>query len=55
MSLGRILIFLGVIFSLTIGTHYYLWARLSRDPMWPSPWRQVATVALIVLALSIPM
>ena len=54
MSLGRILIFLGVISGLTIGTHYYLWARLIRDPMWPSPWRQVATVALLVLALSIP-
>ena len=54
MSLGRILIFLGVISGLTIGTHYYLWARLIRDPMWPSPWRQVATVALLLLALSIP-
>jgi len=54
MSLGRILIFLGIISGLTIGTHYYLWARLIRDPMWPSPWRQVATIALIVLALSIP-
>ncbi|UCH29825.1 MAG: metallophosphoesterase [Myxococcales bacterium] len=54
MSLGRILIFFGVIFGLTLGTHYYLWARLIRDPMWPSPWRQVATVALILLALSIP-
>lgn len=54
MSLGRILIFLGVISGLTIGTHYYLWARLIRDPMWPSPWRQLATIALILLALSIP-
>ena len=54
MSLGRILIFFGVISGLTIGTHYYLWARLIRDPMWPSPWRQVATVALILLALAIP-
>ncbi|MGB5696927.1 MAG: metallophosphoesterase, partial [Polyangiales bacterium] len=54
MSLGRILIFFGVIFGLTIGTHYYLWARLIRDPMWPSPWRQVATVGLVLLALSIP-
>lgn len=54
MSLSRILIFLGVVFGLTLGTHYYLWARLIRDPMWPSPWRQVATVALILLALSIP-
>ena len=54
MSFGRILIFFGVIFGLTLGTHYYLWARLIRDPMLPSPWRQVATAALIVLALSIP-
>ena len=54
MSLGRILIFFGVIVGLTLGTHYYLWARLIRDPMWPSPWRQLATVALIVLAVSIP-
>jgi len=54
MSFGRILIFFGVISGLTIGTHYYLWARLIRDPMWPSPWRQVATVTLIVLAVSIP-
>ena len=54
MSLGRILIFLGVISGLTIGTHYYLWARLIRDPMWPSPWRQIATITLIALALSIP-
>ncbi len=54
MSLGRILIFFGVIFGLTLGTHYYLWARLIRDPMLPSPWRQLATVALIVLAISIP-
>jgi len=54
MSLGRILIFLGVISGLTVGTHYYLWARLIRDPMWPSPWRQVATIALVLLALSIP-
>ncbi len=54
MSLGRILIFFSVIFGLTLGTHYYLWARLIRDPMWPSPWRQVATIALVLLALSIP-
>lgn len=54
MSLGRILIFFGVIFGLTVATHYYLWARLIRDPMWPSPWRQIATVSLVLLALSIP-
>ncbi len=54
MSLGRIFTFLGIISGLTIAAHYYLWARLIRDPMWPQPWRQVATATLIVLALSIP-
>ncbi len=54
MSLGRILIFFGVIFGLTFALHYYLWARLVRDPGLPEPWRQVATVALILLGLSIP-
>lgn len=54
MSFGRIVIFFSVIVGLTVGTHYYLWTRLVRDPMWPSPWRQVATVALVLLALSIP-
>jgi predicted MPP superfamily phosphohydrolase len=54
MSLGRIFIFLGVILALTLGTHYYLWARLVRDPMWPAPWRQAAAFLLIVLAFSIP-
>ncbi len=54
MSLGRILIFFGVIFGLTFALHYYLWARLIRDPSLPEPWRQVATVSLIVLGLSIP-
>jgi predicted MPP superfamily phosphohydrolase len=55
MSVGRIVIFLGVIVSLTVGTHYYLWARLIRDPGLPSPWRQLATLALVVLAFSIPI
>lgn len=54
MSLGRVLIFLGVIFGLTFAIHYYLWARLVRDPGLPEPWRQVATVAIIILGLSIP-
>jgi len=55
MSIPRIAIFLGVIFTLTVGTHYYLWIRLVRDPGLPSPWKQLATVALLVLAVSIPV
>jgi len=54
MSLGRVLIFLSVIFGLSFAIHYYLWARLVRDPGLPEPWRQVGAVALIILGLSIP-
>ncbi|MEM9726939.1 MAG: metallophosphoesterase [Myxococcota bacterium] len=54
MSIGRIIVFLLVIFGLSFAIHYYLWARLVRDPGLPDPLRQVATVALVILGLSIP-
>ena len=54
MSLGRVLVFLGIVLGLTFAIHYYLWTRLVRDPTLPDPWRQIATVALIVLGISIP-
>ncbi len=54
MSISRILVFLGILLGLTIATHHYLWARLVRDPLLPEPWRQLATLLLIVLGLSIP-
>lgn len=54
MSFGRVLIFLGVVLGLTVATHYYLWARLVRDPLLPAPWRELGTVLLIILGFSIP-
>ena len=36
------------------GMHYYLWARLVRDPALPEPWRRVATVAVALAAIAIP-
>jgi uncharacterized protein len=36
------------------GIHYYVWARLVRDPAWPVPWSRAATIAIIVGAVSIP-
>ncbi|MGB5809134.1 MAG: metallophosphoesterase [Polyangiales bacterium] len=54
MSVGRIFIFLSVVFGLSFAIHFYLWARLVRDPALPEPWRQVATVALVILGLSVP-
>ncbi len=50
----RFLIFIGIAVLLMGGLHYYLWARLVRDPALPQPWRLIATVAIIVMALSAP-
>lgn len=36
------------------GLHFYLWVRLVRDAALAEPWRRIATVALVALALSIP-
>jgi len=54
VSVTRALIALAVLSTLVGGAHYYLWARLARDPAWPGPWRRVLTLALVALALSIP-
>jgi predicted MPP superfamily phosphohydrolase len=55
MSLTRVLMFLAVSMSIVFGLHYYIWARLVRDPALPSPWRGVATGALVALAASMPL
>jgi len=36
-------------------THYYLWARLVRDPVLPQPWWALATALLVILALVTPL
>jgi hypothetical protein len=51
MSVSRILIALTVLSSLLFGIHYYLWARLVRDPGLPAPWSTAATWGLGVLAV----
>ncbi len=48
-------VFLLVALAAVGGMHYYLWARLVRDPALPEPWRRIATVALAVLALALPL
>ncbi len=53
MSLSRILVALTVASSLLFGIHYYLWARLVRDPALPAPWSATATGLLVGLALGI--
>jgi hypothetical protein len=54
VSVTRLVIFLSVVFSLTAGIHYYLWMRLVKDPVWPSPWLSAGTWLLVALAASIP-
>ena len=55
MSPLRILVMLTVMTSVTVGVHYYLWARLVRDPALPSPYNTIATTLIVLLALTIPV
>ena len=52
--MSRFIVFVGIVVSLLAGIHYYLWARLIRDPNVPAPWNVIATVVLIALGISIP-
>ena len=47
-------IFLAVVLSVLLGIHFYLWARMIRDPSWPRPWNLLASIALALAAISIP-
>ncbi len=55
MSLWRLFVFLGVALSIVFGVHYFLWARLVRDPEWPAGWTRGLSWALVVLGVSIPI
>src|SRR4051812_4978381 len=48
-------IFIGVLTLIVGGGHFYLWARLVRDPAWPAPWSAIATSLLVALGLAIPL
>ncbi len=48
------LIFLAVALSLVGGMHYYIWARLIRDPHLPPGWARALTVAVVALGVSMP-
>lgn len=52
---GVIIVFLGLVLSVIGGLHYYFWARLVRDTAMVAPWRQIATAALWMLAVSMPV
>ena len=49
------LVFLAVALSLVAGMHYYVWARLVRDPQLPQTAARVATGAIVALGLALPL
>jgi predicted MPP superfamily phosphohydrolase len=49
------LVFLAVALSLVAGMHYYVWARLVRDPQLPQSAARIATGAIIALGLALPL
>lgn len=55
MSLGRLLVFVTVVLSVSGAIHYYLWARLVRDVGWPAPYGLYLKWALVALAVSFPL
>jgi len=55
MKLSRMVVPLLVLTSLTWSSHRYVWARLVRDPGWPAPWFKVLTVAILALAMVLPL
>ena len=48
-------VFFGVALSLTAGLHYYIWARLVRDPGLPPLAFRLLTALVILLCASIPL
>ncbi len=53
--MSRVFAFIAIAVSLLAGIHYYLWARLIRDPRWAAPWVTVGGTLLSLLAASIPL
>lgn len=50
-----LLLFLAIALSLVAGMHYYVWARLVRDPQLPQALARFATGALVALAIAMPV
>jgi predicted MPP superfamily phosphohydrolase len=50
-----LLVFIAVALSLVAGMHYYVWARLVRDPQLPQTAARIATGAIIALGIAMPL
>jgi predicted MPP superfamily phosphohydrolase len=51
---AQIAVFMSIAITLVAGIHYYFWARLVRDTAMAAPWRTIATVGIVLLALMVP-
>jgi predicted MPP superfamily phosphohydrolase len=51
---AQITVFMSIAITLVAGIHYYFWARLVRDTAMAAPWRTIATVGIVLLALMVP-
>ncbi len=47
-------VFLAILLAVLGGMHFYIWARLVRDPGLPEAWRRLLTVALVAAAVGVP-
>src|SRR3954464_13238833 len=48
-------LFFGVALTLVGAVHYYIWARLVRDTMLPTPWQPVATAGIVGMYVLVPL
>lgn len=46
---------ISVFFSIVGGVHYYIWMRIVRDAHLSAPWHQIATGAIILLGIALPL
>ena len=53
--IAQVATFLGISSVILGGIHYFIWARLFRDTVLPPLWTRAAGLALLALAISIPM
>jgi predicted MPP superfamily phosphohydrolase len=47
-------LFLSIALLIFGSAHYYVWARLVRDPAWPGLWAKLATAVVVVMMFSVP-
>lgn len=53
--MSRFVLFFAVFFGLLAGMHYYVWARLVRDPQLPPLATRILTIAVVALGITLPV